>query len=181
MGSSAQTFYKRLADLLSHKRHVPYSSIIGWLRCKLSFAILRSAVLCIRGSRSSIHHPIKDINISPACSRGLCAQACINIIIILLFDLLIICFFYCLFMSYLFFCFVYFSFICYGLSQSVKVSFQGSGRANTKIVAGLRPFERCMDSRLHVDPQKTCVETNNSTCQCRTGKTAVSLLNVHVQ
>ena len=58
MGREAQTFYKRLADLLSHKRNVPYSSIIGWLRCKLSFAILRSAVLCIRGSRSSIHHPI---------------------------------------------------------------------------------------------------------------------------
>ena len=70
MGREAQTFYKRLADLLSHKRNVPYSSIIGWLRCKLSFAILRSAVLCIRGSRSSIHHPIKDIDIALACSEG---------------------------------------------------------------------------------------------------------------
>ncbi len=50
MGREAQTFYKCLADLLSFKRDVPYSSLMGWLRCMLSFAILRSAVMCIRGS-----------------------------------------------------------------------------------------------------------------------------------
>ena len=31
MGREAQTFYKRLADLLSLKRDVPYSSLMGWL------------------------------------------------------------------------------------------------------------------------------------------------------
>ena len=41
----AQTLYKSLAD-------IPYCSLMGWLRCKLSFATLRSAVMCIRGSRS---------------------------------------------------------------------------------------------------------------------------------
>ena len=71
MGREAQTFYKRLADLLSHKRDVPYSSLMGWLRCKLSFAILRSAVMCIRGSRSSKHHAIKDnVDIALACTEG---------------------------------------------------------------------------------------------------------------
>ena len=40
MGREALTFYKRLADLLSLKRDVPYCSLMGWLRCKLSFATL---------------------------------------------------------------------------------------------------------------------------------------------
>ena len=60
MGRETQTFYKRLADLLSLKRDVPYCSLMGWLRCKLSFATLRSAVMCIRGSRSSRHHAVRD-------------------------------------------------------------------------------------------------------------------------
>ena len=58
MGREATTFYKRLADLLSEKQDKAYSLIMGWLRCRLSFAILRSAIMCLRGSRSSCHHPI---------------------------------------------------------------------------------------------------------------------------
>ena len=46
-GSEASVFYKRLADLLcSHWDH-SYSSSIHWLRCRLSFALLRSSILCI--------------------------------------------------------------------------------------------------------------------------------------
>jgi len=41
-----------LTDMLSHKREVTYSKLMGWLRCKLSFAIHTSAVMCIRGSRT---------------------------------------------------------------------------------------------------------------------------------
>ena len=48
MGREVTTFYKRLADMLSSKRNLPYSTLMGWLRCKISFAILRSAVMCIR-------------------------------------------------------------------------------------------------------------------------------------
>ena len=29
---------------------------MGWLRCSLSFSLLRSAIQCIRGARSSIGH-----------------------------------------------------------------------------------------------------------------------------
>ncbi len=49
IGKECQMFYKRLADMLSHKRDLPYSNIMGWLRCKLSFALLRSCILCIPG------------------------------------------------------------------------------------------------------------------------------------
>ena len=75
MGREAQTFYKRLADLLSNKLDVPYSSLMGWLRCKLSFEILRSAVMCIRGSSSSRHHAIRDAcDIALSCSEGCVPQ-----------------------------------------------------------------------------------------------------------
>ena len=58
MGREATIFYKRLADLLSDKQDKAYSLIMGWLRCRLSFAILRSAIMCLRESRSSYHHPV---------------------------------------------------------------------------------------------------------------------------
>ena len=75
MGRETQTFYKRLADLLSLTRDMPYSSLMGWLRCKLSFAILRSAIMCIRGSRSSRHRAIHESSdIALVCSEGYVPQ-----------------------------------------------------------------------------------------------------------
>ena len=53
MGPIAISFYKRLADLLASKWNSYYSQTIGWLRCRLSFSLLRSSILCIRGARSS--------------------------------------------------------------------------------------------------------------------------------
>ena len=64
MGREATIFYKRLADLLSDKQDKAYSLIMGWLRCRLSFAILRSAIMCLRGSRSSYHHPVYEGRVS---------------------------------------------------------------------------------------------------------------------
>lgn len=48
---AATVFLKRLASLLAEKRGLPYSVVVGWLRCRLSFALLRSSILCLRGSR----------------------------------------------------------------------------------------------------------------------------------
>ena len=52
----ASVFYKRLASLLSDKWGQMYSSTMNWLRCILLFSLLRSAIHCIRGSRSSKRH-----------------------------------------------------------------------------------------------------------------------------
>jgi len=52
MGKEAVTFYRRLAELLSKKNGLSYSNTLAWLRCTLSFSLLRSATMCIRGSRS---------------------------------------------------------------------------------------------------------------------------------
>ena len=55
IGREATIFYRRLADLLSHKNNVPYDTMLAWLRCTLSFSLLRSATVCIRGSRAISH------------------------------------------------------------------------------------------------------------------------------
>ena len=53
MGKEATQFYKRLASLLSAKWEQSYSITLGWLCCCLSFSLLRSSILCIRGHRST--------------------------------------------------------------------------------------------------------------------------------
>ena len=72
MGKAATVFYKRLAALLAQKRHQPYSTTMGWLRTALSFALLRSAVLCLRGSRTKRSPPVSskhalDLMVSEGC------------------------------------------------------------------------------------------------------------------
>ena len=42
----------RLAELLSTKKQESYAATISWVRAKVSFAILRSALLYLRGSRT---------------------------------------------------------------------------------------------------------------------------------
>ena len=54
-GPAATVFLKRLAPRLSQVRVIPYSVMMGWLRCHLSFSLLRSSILCIRGACSSRH------------------------------------------------------------------------------------------------------------------------------
>ena len=57
MGRAATTFYRRLAAMLSEKRDVPYSKMIGWIRCRLSFGLLRASIMSVRGARSSANRP----------------------------------------------------------------------------------------------------------------------------
>ena len=56
MGHAAATTYKRLASLIAAKRDEPYSMTMGWIRCHLSFSLLRAAIMCVRGVRSSMGH-----------------------------------------------------------------------------------------------------------------------------
>ena len=54
--NGAITFYKRLASCLATKWDQPYGSTMSWLRCRLTFSLLRSAIQCIRRARSSCGH-----------------------------------------------------------------------------------------------------------------------------
>ena len=61
MGPACSTTFKRLANLLGQKLDLPYSGMVNWLRCRLSFALLRSAIMALRGSRRHVsgdrNHP----------------------------------------------------------------------------------------------------------------------------
>ena len=56
MGPCAMTV-KETRSLLAEKHNVSYSSMMGLLCCRLNFALLRSSIMCICGSRSSRHRP----------------------------------------------------------------------------------------------------------------------------
>ena len=52
LSSEAAFFVKGMSDFLAAKWERPYSVVSGWVRARLSFAILRTALLCVRGSRT---------------------------------------------------------------------------------------------------------------------------------
>ena len=60
MANEATVFYKRLASCLAAKWDQSYSQTMSWLRCRLTFSLLRSAIQCIRGARSSCGHAAKS-------------------------------------------------------------------------------------------------------------------------
>ena len=55
--NAARIFYKRLASLIVDKSNSPYSITLAWLMTRLSFSLLRSAIQCIRRTRSSRGRP----------------------------------------------------------------------------------------------------------------------------
>ena len=63
MGRAAITTYKRLAALIATKRDEPYSTTMGWIRCRLSFSLLRASIMCIRGARSSRGHAAREYDV----------------------------------------------------------------------------------------------------------------------
>ena len=60
MGTEATSFYKHLSSMLAQKWDFPYSSTLCWLRCRLTFSLLRSAIQAIRGARSSQGHAARS-------------------------------------------------------------------------------------------------------------------------
>ena len=51
-GPSASKVRKRLAQKISEKREEKYSDVMSFIRTKISFALLKSSILCIRGCRT---------------------------------------------------------------------------------------------------------------------------------
>ena len=53
MADECVKYHRRLAELIANRKGESYSSAIAWIRAKVSFAkIVRSAILCLRDSRS---------------------------------------------------------------------------------------------------------------------------------
>ena len=64
MADECKTYHSRLAELIANKKGEEYATTIAWIRAKVSFSILRSALLCLRGSRT-VRRPnlnMKDID-----------------------------------------------------------------------------------------------------------------------
>ena len=51
MAKECTVVFKRLADMLTEKKKMPFSNMMFLIQCKISFALLRSAIRAIRGSR----------------------------------------------------------------------------------------------------------------------------------
>ena len=73
MSDECQCYHSRLAELLAVKKQESYASAIAWIRARVSSAILRSASLCLRGSRSgrrttpNIEQIDLELEVSVAC------------------------------------------------------------------------------------------------------------------
>jgi hypothetical protein len=52
MGPEMSAAVKHMAMLIAERRGETYSQVAGFLRCEFSFAMMRSALICLRGSRS---------------------------------------------------------------------------------------------------------------------------------
>ena len=52
MSQECRRYHSRLAELISSKKQEEYATTITWIRTKVSFAILRTALVCLRGTRS---------------------------------------------------------------------------------------------------------------------------------
>ena len=52
LGGEAEVFMKVVGERLANKWDKSYGEVMGWIRARLMFAVLRSTILCLRGSRS---------------------------------------------------------------------------------------------------------------------------------
>ncbi|XP_042862521.1 uncharacterized protein LOC122247355 [Penaeus japonicus] len=65
MSSRATIFYSSLAQQLAEKRQQQKSAVVAWMRCRLAFSLLRSSLLCLRGTRNkpAMYTSLKDLDI----------------------------------------------------------------------------------------------------------------------
>ncbi|XP_078372794.1 uncharacterized protein LOC144656446 [Oculina patagonica] len=61
MGEECKRYHSRLAELIAAKKGEDYATTVSWIRSKVSFAILRSALICLRGSRTVKRNRNTDI------------------------------------------------------------------------------------------------------------------------
>ena len=63
IGGEDRAFYSRLATLLSLKNGIEKSKVLSWVRSKVNFALLRTMLLCLRGSRQKLVNKKLDIEL----------------------------------------------------------------------------------------------------------------------
>ena len=70
MGPECAKYHQHLAQSIADKSGEKYSSIITLIRCKLSYLILRSCLMCVRGSRPHVtaNHTSADVEYNNVCT-----------------------------------------------------------------------------------------------------------------
>ena len=64
IAEECKRYHNRPAELLAIEKGEDYASTVSWLRAKVSFAILRSALLCLRSSKGRRRNvPLQDTDI----------------------------------------------------------------------------------------------------------------------
>ena len=60
--SNIREYIKQLATKIAEKSDSTYAETVTWIRTKLSFEILKSVLLCVRGTRIPLYkHSIEDV------------------------------------------------------------------------------------------------------------------------
>ena len=75
IGPECEQFHKHLAERIAEKSGEKYTSVITWIRCKLSFLLLRAALMCVRASRP---HTTKNETTTTTDYALACRDAHIN-------------------------------------------------------------------------------------------------------
>ena len=57
-GREAHQFIKKLVESIAEKRDFETSVVMNYIRTKISFALMRSLVNCVRGTRSRFQHQV---------------------------------------------------------------------------------------------------------------------------
>ena len=72
MGQECLRYHSRLAELIALKKGEQYVKTISWIRANKSFALLRSALICLRGSRTTRRVPCnaKNVDFDIASAEG---------------------------------------------------------------------------------------------------------------
>ena len=54
MGKECLNYNSRLAELFAIKKGEDYATTISWIRPRTSVALLKSALICLRGTRTTV-------------------------------------------------------------------------------------------------------------------------------
>ena len=71
-GREARKCFSRLAESLAEKRNEDYSVTMSWIRIKISFSMMKSILMCVRGSRS-VRNEEHNMNELASYSESRCA------------------------------------------------------------------------------------------------------------
>ena len=79
MGKECLMYHSRLAQPIAIKKGEQYAKTISWIRTRSSFALLRSALACLRGSRTRrVSCNIKNVDIDVEVVKAFKWQMLVN-------------------------------------------------------------------------------------------------------